>query len=69
MSRTVIAGGIPLLYKEGWLRQQPKWPRSLAAQTGWLFIENHPGRLHFCFALPGSRSAAATPPWKGGECL
>ena len=23
--------------KEGWLRHKEKWPRSLAAQTGWLF--------------------------------
>jgi len=65
---------IPLLSKEGWLRdheniaQQP-----LNAQTGWLLGSrkfeptNHPGRSHQRMLRGICLVVEATPPWKGGE--
>src|SRR5215471_7103811 len=65
---------IPLLSKEGWLRDQENIAQPpLSAQTGWLLssrkfeLTNHPGRSHQRLLRGIFLKVAATPPWKGGE--
>src|SRR5215470_69427 len=65
---------IPLLSKEGWLRDQENIAQPpLNAQTGWLLssrkfeLPNHPGRSHQRLLRGIFWKVASTPPWKGGE--
>src|SRR5215467_13966649 len=65
---------IPLLSKEGWLRDQENIAQPpLNAQTGWFLssrkfeLPNHPGRSYQRLLRGIFLKVASTPPWKGGE--